>query len=250
MKKQYQLFVLFAMLTGIVYAQTPNGQSDNCSEISLGTDTLDIGKVIHNSDVIRSVSIKNTGKCPLIISSVTGGFPREYTCSKTYYQPGDSGVLLIIYPTNKIGIVSQVLTINSNASTAVKQLYIKGVVMQENICGQLAFDMDTIDLGPIPYVFGKHFVIHVYNKGKCPMTFHTQPPDDSYLNILSSTDSPINPGDTGKVDIHLGGKVTGNYKGSLSVVSPNSSPGIRTLFLKARFLTADETDKGNYIKKP
>ncbi|HXB12974.1 MAG TPA: DUF1573 domain-containing protein, partial [Bacteroidia bacterium] len=244
MKKLLFVFIAFA-LASATYGQTTTERSDNCSEITLGKDTLDLGKVMHNSDVIKSVSIKNTGRCPLIISSVTGGFPREFTCSKTYYQPGDSGAILIIYPTDKFGPISQVLTINSNAKNSIKQLYIKGLVMQENICGQLTFDKDTIDLGPIPYVFGKHFVINVYNKSKCAMTFHTQPPDDSFMNIISFTDYPINPGDTGKVDIHLGGKVTGSYKGSLSVFSPNSSPNIRTVFLKGHFLSSEETEKGN-----
>ncbi len=248
MKKLVLVFIAFALAYSTYGQATSEG--DECAEITLGKDTLNIGRVMHNSDVIKSVSIKNTGKCPLIIYSVTGGFPREYTCSKTYYQPGDSGVILIIYPTDKLGPVSQVLTINSNAKSGSKQLYIIGKVMQENICGRLTFDKDTLDLGPIPYVFGKHFVINVYNKGKCPMSFHTQPPNDSYMNIISCTDYPINPGDTGKVDIHLGGKVTGNYKGSLSVVSANSSPAIRTVFLKGRFLSAEETDKGNYTKKP
>src|ERR1700722_4558404 len=236
MKKLVLVFIAFA-LASAAYAQTT--AKDECSEITLGKDTLDIGKVTHNSDVIQSVSIKNIGKCPLIIYSVTGGFPREYTCSKTYYQPGDSGVILIIYPTDKAGPVSQALTINSNAKTSTKQLYIKGLVQAENICGQLTFNKDTLDLGPIPYVFGKHFVINVYNKGKCPMSFHTQPPNDSYLSIISFTDYPVNAGDTGKIDIHLGGKVTGNYKGSLSVFSPNSSPNTRTLFLKAHFLSPE-----------
>lgn len=220
---------------------SPNGDAD-CAAIKLSADTIDFGSITRNSDVMRKITIINSGKCPLIISAIKGGSPREYAYDKTFYQPGDSGHLSVYFVADKEGPVMQSLIIYSNARISKKELVIRGKVSAESRCAVMAFDHDTLDMGALPYVFGQHFYVNVHNTGTCNMTFTVAPTDEEYLNLLSYTRDPVHPGDTGKISIHLGGQLAGNYYGKITVTSSNSNPGVKTLYLKARFVPPAMTD--------
>ncbi len=239
---------LFLILLNIAYSITSTAQripvnSDtDCARISFNNDTIDLGDMMHNSEIMRTITIINSGKCPLIITNVSGGDPHEFVCDRAFIQPGDSGQLKLYYKAADTGRIMQNINIFSNIGIHPKLLVIRGNILAEKRCAVMEFVSDTIDFGNIPYVIGKHFYVDVRNTGSCNLTFAVEPSRDQYLNILDYTHDSIKPGDTGKISIHTGGQFTGNFYGRITVISDNASPGIKTEYLKGRFVLQTATD--------
>lgn len=242
-------FVLFLLITfqyRISSAQNvPMGSDADCAEITLSTDTINLEKVIQHSETMHTIAIMNSGKCPLIITSIKAAMECRYKCEKNLLQPGDSCHLIVYFSAHEPGGVSKSLSIFSNAKVAEKNLTIKGWVEEEKRCTTMSFDHDTLDLGNIPYVIGKHFFVHVTNHGLCNMTFAVLLEREQYLNILDYTHDTIKPADTGKIGIHIGGQLTGNYYGKISVRSDNANPGEKTVFMKGHFLPPAAKDSND-----
>jgi hypothetical protein len=239
--KNHVIHIFFILLSYPAIAQLSAQRSDSdCARLVLTNDTINYGRVANNANLYREVKYKNTGKCPLIIWSVNGLTLRQIKLSKNLVQPGDSGIISVYYPSEQNGPFFKTLLIYSNAPSA-KVLYVIGTILPDEICAQMKFASDTINLGTVHYVYGKHFAIKVPSSGKCPLLFQVTPSDE-YLNMINFSHEPIKPGDSGTIDIHLGGLVTGNYYGVLHIISPNASTSQRDIIIKAGFSPPDKGD--------
>ena len=99
-------------------------------------EVIDYGDIAKNSDGNRVFVFKNTGKSPLIISSVKG------SCGCTVptkpdkpIMPGETAEIKVKYDTNRVGPFSKSVTINSNAFESTKVLNIKGRVLADEVNG-------------------------------------------------------------------------------------------------------------------
>lgn len=91
--------------------------------------TFDFGKIKLNVPVTHEFYFTNTGRAPLIISSVKascGCTVAEY--SKEPIAPGQRGFVKATYNAAKSGVFNKTITVNVNTEDMPVQLYIKGEV--------------------------------------------------------------------------------------------------------------------------
>lgn len=233
-------FCLLLSLPSISQVWTPQMLDSDVAHISFVSDTINCGSIKYKGNGYKEMRYINTGKCPLLIWGVTGLATRQLVVTKKFLLPGDSGLIKVYYPTDVAGNFFKTLTIYSNAQKA-KYIYIKGTVMPEEICADMKIASDYMDLGPVHYAYGKHFTIKVPSTGTCALNFTVAPGDD-YLDVINYNNAPVQPGDTGKIDIHIGGQVVGNYYGTLDIYSSNAKTRSKSIFIKASFMPPDEKD--------
>ncbi len=241
MKRKHAILIVLIFFCCSAIAQFTKQSSDSdCAILSFTHDTLDTGPIKHNTPHINVMHYKNRGKCPLIISSISGLPQHDYWITKTFLLPGDTASLYLYYPAIEAGLFFKPISFYTNSG--IKPLYLKGEVKPEEICAAMGFASDTIELGPLPYLFGKRFTIKVPSTGKCPLQYTIAMPTD-YMNVTHFTSDPIPPGDSGRIDIHIGGEVTGNYYGLIHISSVNAITPQKTIYVKAEFMPP--SDKGD-----
>ena len=125
MKKLLCIASLF--ICSIVFAQET--ASTNSGVFDFKSETIDYGKIHKNADGNRSFTFKNTGKSPIVITSVKGscGCTVATKPSKPI-MPNESAEIGVRYATNRVGAFSKTITVTSNASEKSKVLRIKGNV--------------------------------------------------------------------------------------------------------------------------
>ena len=103
----------------------------NAPTIDFETEVVDYGTVEKGADWTREFRFTNNGKELLIITNAKGScgctvpsWPREPIA------PGESGVIKVKYDTQRVGNINKSVTVNTNASTPVKVLRIKGKVVK------------------------------------------------------------------------------------------------------------------------
>jgi len=233
-------FISFLFISFIASAQTIDRCDTDCAHLTFASDTINYGRIARNSDNYRELHYKNTGKCPVAIWSVNGLFTRQAVLTKKYLQAGDSGTLKLYYPTDGVGNFTKAFTICTSAQP-IKTFYIMGTVVADEVCADMKAASDIMNLGPVHYVYGKHFTLKIASTGKCPLVFHATPVDD-YMNMISYTETPVSPGDSGNIDIHIGGQLTGHYYGYLHVYSSNAFTAHKAILIKAYFMPPDSGD--------
>lgn len=98
-------------------------------------NTIDFGAIVTGSKVQHSFAFTNTGAAPLIIHDASG------SCGCTVPEiplepiaPGETGTIVIHYDsTGKIGLQNKTITVQTNALPATHLVYIKAVVVTENM---------------------------------------------------------------------------------------------------------------------
>ena len=137
MKKVFAL-LLFGLIILSTHAQNKTKAGEiadpNAPVFAFTAETIDYGKISHNSDGLRIFEFKNTGKSPLVIDKITS------SCGCTIPKkpaepiaPGASGKIEVKYATNRVGGFSKTITIYSNASEKVKRIRIKGIVSNPEV---------------------------------------------------------------------------------------------------------------------
>lgn len=97
------------------------------------SEVIDYGDIAQNSDGNRVFTFTNTGKEPLIISSVKGSCGCTVpTKPEKPIMPGETAEIKVKYDTNRVGPFSKSVTIVSNAFEKTKVVSIKGRVLAEN----------------------------------------------------------------------------------------------------------------------
>jgi hypothetical protein len=92
--------------------------------------TKDLGKVTQGKPVTAEFIFTNTGKAPLVITSVAptcGCTAGDYT--KTPVEPGKTGYVKLTYNAANVAPFTKTATITSNSTTPSMQLTIKGEVI-------------------------------------------------------------------------------------------------------------------------
>ncbi|MFK5957711.1 MAG: DUF1573 domain-containing protein [Lutibacter sp.] len=133
--KKIMTLLFIGFLTFTINAQekkvVQKVQDPNAPVFKFDTELIDYGKIDWNSNGVRVFKFTNTGKSPLVISSIKSScgctVPKKPT---EPIMPGEEGKIEVKYATNRQGGFSKMITVNSNASEPVKRLRIKGIVIK------------------------------------------------------------------------------------------------------------------------
>ena len=122
------LFITCMFISVLVFAQ--ESENTELGVYDFDTEIIDYGTIEKNAKKNRYFKFKNTGKSPILITSV------KATCGCTVAKkpskpilPNETGTIEVNYDTNRIGEFSKTITVSSNASEKSKILRIKGTVL-------------------------------------------------------------------------------------------------------------------------
>jgi hypothetical protein len=122
------LFITCMFISVLVFAQ--ESVNTELGVYDFDTEIIDYGTIEKNAKKNRFFKFKNTGKSPILITSVRA------TCGCTVAKkpskpilPNETGTIEVNYDTNRIGAFSKTITVSSNASEKSKILRIKGTVL-------------------------------------------------------------------------------------------------------------------------
>jgi len=132
MKKLVLTIGIFLFLSVTIKAQ-PNANSaqnnKNAPQIKFENVVYDYGTIFQNGDGNCEFKFKNTGKEPLILTTVRSScgctvpkWPQEPIL------PGKSAAIKVKYDTRRLGIINKQITVRSNAIESTIVLRIKGKI--------------------------------------------------------------------------------------------------------------------------
>ncbi len=130
--KNFVSIVLLLVGTMRLYAQAPASPDPNAPVITFDAESIDFGNVTQGSDAVRTFTFTNTGKTPLVISSIKGqcGCTTVSDWPKDPIPPGGKGTFKVKYDTSiRVGMFDKQIMVYSNAATAVMTVKIKGNVV-------------------------------------------------------------------------------------------------------------------------
>lgn len=129
MKKLIILVNILFLATISLNAQT-EAVNDNAPNIEFDKTVHDYGTIYQNADGNCEFKFKNTGKEPLILTTVRS------SCGCTVPKwpnepilPGQSDVIKVKYDTRRLGVIHKQITVRSNATNATVVLTIKGNIL-------------------------------------------------------------------------------------------------------------------------
>jgi hypothetical protein len=140
MKKIVLLLAMMVFAAFAVNAQTgqqpvtpaPAPENPNAPVITFEKTVHDYGTVKYEGDGKCEFKFTNTGKEPLILTTVKSScgctvpsWPREPIL------PGQSDVIKVEYKTNRVGTINKTITVESNAKNKTEVLRITGQVVKE-----------------------------------------------------------------------------------------------------------------------
>jgi len=107
------------------------GKKDNIAIISFEKDSYDFGKIIQGEKITHSYSFKNTGKAPLVISSVAASCGCTIpSWEKNPIAVGESGEISVVFDSKgKKGAQAKDITVITNAVPNTSILRLTGEVV-------------------------------------------------------------------------------------------------------------------------
>ena len=117
----YKTFIMKTIMSTLFFAfavfAASQAQSINNPQLVFKTDTHDFGEVKQGTETIYEFVFENKGSTPLIISNVEkqcGCTTPEWTYKPI--KPGEKGVIIVKYDSNRIGPFNKSVTVHSNDS--------------------------------------------------------------------------------------------------------------------------------------
>jgi hypothetical protein len=123
-----KLIILFAVALGFTAMTSMNVDTE--PQFKFEKETYDFGKIKQGTPVETTLKFTNTGDKPLIISTVEpscGCTVAKFT--NTPVKKGETGFITLTYNAASMGGFTKETTIRSNATEAIKKVYIKGEVV-------------------------------------------------------------------------------------------------------------------------
>ncbi len=93
---------------------------------------VDFGTIQQDSDPYRTVSFKNTGTEPLLITNAKGSCGCTVpTYPEEAIAPGETAEIKVRYATNRVGPINKTVTITTNSSQGPIKLSVVGKVLKK-----------------------------------------------------------------------------------------------------------------------
>ncbi len=130
MKKLFSIFMFSAILAVGAQAQAKVGGP----VMSFEKTEIDYGTIQQNADPLRKFKFKNTGTEPLVIKNARG----SCGCTVPSYKkepimPGETSDIEVRYATDRIGVFTKTVTIETNEGDQSRVLTIKGNVLEKKV---------------------------------------------------------------------------------------------------------------------
>lgn len=131
MKSLFLTLTLFAVvLVNPTFAQDEAPVDPNAPVIEFQSEEVDFGTIDKNSDPVRTITFKNTGKSPLVITNCKGSCGCTVPeCPKDPIMPGQTGSLKVRYDTSRVGAINKTVTVKSNASNSTVYIKVVGKIL-------------------------------------------------------------------------------------------------------------------------
>lgn len=165
-------------------------------ELSVKQTELDFGKVFRTSEAKLNVTISNTGRNDLTVTSakVAGGkFGIEFT-DGTVVPARQSRDIVVVLPTETEGAVADVLTVTTDLGEATVAL--KGEVIG---CPEMGLSYESVT-ETLPYGQSKAIPLTITNKGNEPLEWAVTPGNHLTYNAAIAADSKVTYTYTASVD--------------------------------------------------
>lgn len=136
MKNFISIFCVIVASTRLLAQTAEVAPDQNAPMITFQMEVGDLGNVTQGSEAIYTFTFTNTGKTPLIISSIKGAcgcttFPESWP--KDPIPPGGKGSFKVKYDTSiRVGMFDKKIMVSSNAANGmngVVEVKIKGTVI-------------------------------------------------------------------------------------------------------------------------
>ncbi len=132
MKKYLTIAASLLFMMSATFAQTAPNENPNAPEISFKDKVHDYGTIFVGGDGNCEFEFTNTGKEPLILSSVRSScgctvpsWPREPIL------PGKKETIKVKYDTNRLGAINKSVTVMSNGKNPTEVLRITGNIVKK-----------------------------------------------------------------------------------------------------------------------
>ncbi len=130
--------VTFSLVLFVMVAKSQTTNTQTKKNVNTNDPEITFENIVHNYDTIKKGSdgacefkFKNTGKEPLILSNVRSSCGCTVpTWPKDPILPGKTGVINVVYDTQRVGGIYKSITVLSNAKTSTVVLSIKGMVIE------------------------------------------------------------------------------------------------------------------------
>lgn len=153
--KYYIYTTLFSLLSILAYGQKTN-ENDSLNRILVGQPKIEFDKTVYDFGTIEQSAngiaifkIKNTGNKPLVIINGWTSDPHVIEYPRDSIAPGESAIIKIRYPTERIGPFDKTASIHCNTTPSDFILRIKGRVIP--IYSFVKFDTTEKDIGEIDF---------------------------------------------------------------------------------------------------
>lgn len=208
---KFRIFLSFVLLLAF---SSINAQEK--AKFAFEEETFDFGKIKEeNGPVDHKFVFKNEGNAPLIIQSVRASCGCTTPAwSKEPIPPGEKGFVTAKYnPKNRPGSFRKSLTITSNAYSAAKTIYIKGMVetkprsvadVYRFKIGDVRFKYQAMNMGKVTTEkpFSRSF--DLYNDGEATITFLDKIYKPDYITV-SMQPNVLEPKAVGKLVVTYNG---------------------------------------------
>ncbi len=130
MKKFIASFMLVFAAVSFVNAQNVDqAENPNAPKIKFEQKVINYGTLDYKADSNREFKFTNTGKEPLILTSVRASCGcTTPSWTRDPIAPGEKGVIKVKYDTGRVGNFTKTVTVQSNAANGTVTLQIKGKV--------------------------------------------------------------------------------------------------------------------------
>lgn len=130
---RYTFALIFTMVSTFGFAQQiESNVTMDAPVFKFETKVIDYGKILKDSDGIRTFEFMNIGNSPLIVTKVSSScgcmIPKM---PEDPIMPGGKGEIQVEYETNRLGRISKSIYVMSNATEPRLILKIKGEVVLE-----------------------------------------------------------------------------------------------------------------------
>lgn len=185
-------------------------------------ETFDFGKIKEeNGSVQHKFVFTNTGAAPLVIQGVKASCGCTTPAwTKDPIPSGEKGFVTAKYnPKNRPGSFRKSLTITSNAESANKVIYIKGMVdtkprtaadVYRYKIGDLRFRYQTMNMGKVTTEIPLTRSFEVYNDSEQSITFLDDIIKPDHIS-LSFQPNVLGPKSAGKLVLSYNGKMKGDF---------------------------------------
>ena len=218
----YNLVETASVFSEAYIIQNPAITSSNALQI---TGSLDFGNVPINTTVTKTIIVTNKGTSVINVSSVSVASPFSSSWTGGTIQPGSSQNISISFTPTSIGLVNDLLSINSDAVTTTNTINASGTGIQQNNQNRIISLSGSLSFGNVLVGQSSSGTLTVSNTGNSPLSVSSISTPAGFSGSYSGS---IAAGNSVNIPIYFSPSNAQTYGGSITVNS-NATSGVGTI---------------------